>query len=245
MRRTRGRRRTGGCRGALRRTASAGRADTEYRALPLPSLRRFRSHLLPERVAGETANPDVLADRGDLLGDQVADRALLVTERLVEQADLRVPLLELALDDLRPDVLGLLLDRLVGEQLGLLRGKLLGRDVLGVDVDGSESRDLDREVAHQLLELVRARHEVRLAVDLDEHADAPAGMDVARHEALAGVAIGLLGCRCETLVAQDEGSLVEVAVSLGERALAIHEPGARSFAQFLDELGRDVRHACS
>ena len=41
------------------------------------------SQLLPERVAGEAADPDVLADRGDLLGDQVADGALLVAERLV------------------------------------------------------------------------------------------------------------------------------------------------------------------
>ncbi len=46
-------------------------------------------------------------------------------------------------------------------------------------------------VAHELLELVGASHEVRLAVDLDEHADAAAGVDVARHEALAGVAAGL------------------------------------------------------
>ena len=75
-----------------------------------PVAERRRSQLLPERVAGEPADPDVLADRRDRLGDQVADGALLVAERLLEQADLRVPLLELALDDLRADRLGLLLD---------------------------------------------------------------------------------------------------------------------------------------
>ena len=79
-----------------------------------------RSQLLPERVAGEAADADVLADRGDPLGDQLADGPLLVAERLVVQADLREPLLELAVDDLGADVLGLLLDGLVGEQLGPL-----------------------------------------------------------------------------------------------------------------------------
>ena len=114
-----------------------------------------------------------------------------------------------------------------------------------VHVERGEARDLDGEVADELLELVGPGHEVRLAVDLDEHADAATGVDVARDEALAGVAAGLLGRRGEALLAQDEGRLLEVAVRLDQRALAVHEPGARRFAQFLDELRRDVRHACS
>ena len=48
--------------------------------------RRVRSQLLPERVALEAADPDVLADRRDRLGDQVADRSLLVAERLLVEA---------------------------------------------------------------------------------------------------------------------------------------------------------------
>ena len=84
-----------------------------------------------------------------------------------------------------------------------------------VDVQRRQAGDLDREVADELLELVGARDEVRLAVDLDEHADAAAGVDVARDEALAGVAAGLLGGRGEAPLAQQRGRLLEVAVGLG------------------------------
>ena len=44
---------------------------------------------------------------------------------------------------------------------------------------GGEAGDLHREVPDELLELVRAGDEVGLAVDLDQHADAAAGVDVA------------------------------------------------------------------
>ena len=101
---------------------------------------------------------------------------------------------------------------LVGEQLGLLGLEAVGRDRVGVDVQRGEAGDLDREVADELLELVGAGDEVGLAVDLDEHADPAAGVDVARDEALAGLAVGLLGGRREALLAQDRGRLVEVAV---------------------------------
>ncbi len=83
-----------------------------------------------------------------------------------------------------------------------------------VDVQRREAGDLDREVAHQLLELVGARDEVGLAVDLDQHADAAAGVDVAGDEALAGVATGLLGGRRQALLAQQRDGLLEVAVGL-------------------------------
>src|SRR4051812_27975076 len=107
-----GRRHTPDRRGGPRPTASAGSAGSGGRR---PRRRRrsparLRSQLLPEGIPGEPSDADVLADRRDLLVDQVADRPLLVAERLVEQADLREPLLQLALDDLLADVLGLLLD---------------------------------------------------------------------------------------------------------------------------------------
>ena len=49
----------------------------------------------------------------------------------------------------------------------------------------------------------------------------------------------------EAPLAEDRRSLVDVAIGLGQRALAVHEPRAGSFAQLLHELRRDVRHACS
>src|SRR5690242_13802619 len=161
-----------------------------------------RSQLLPEGVAGESPDPDVLADRRDPVRDELADGSLLVAERLVEQAHLGEPLLELAFDDLRPDRLGLLLDRLVGEQLLPLGLEVRRRDRILVDIDGRQAGDLDREIADELLELVGAGDEVRLAVDLDQDADATAGMDVAADEALAGLPALLLRRGCQATVAE-------------------------------------------
>ena len=126
-----------------------------------------------------------------------------------------------------------------------LASRSVGRDPVDVDVQRREAGDLHGEVADELLELVGAGHEVGLAVDLDEHADAAAGVDVARDEALARLAAGLLGGRREALLAEERDGLVEVAVGLGQGALAVHEAGAGPLAQLLDQLRRDVRHACS
>ena len=116
---------------------------------------------------------------------------------------------------------------------------------LDVDVERARPADLDRQVADELLELVGPGDEVRLAVDLDQDADAAAGVDVARDEALAGVAAGLLRGRGETPLAKQGDGLVEVAVGLDERVLAVHEAGAGALAQLLDARGRDVRHVRS
>ena len=61
-----------------------------------------------------------------------------------------------------------------------------------VDVLRAQAGDLDRQVLDELLELLGAGDEVGLAVDLDEHADPAAGVDVAADEALADVAVGPL-----------------------------------------------------
>src|SRR5687768_16795905 len=220
MRRTTDRRRTSDRREAPRRTASAGSADSADRS---STSRPRRSQALAERVTGEPADADVLADRGDPLVDQLANRLVGVTERLVVQADLGEPLLELALDDLRPDVLGLLLDGLVAAELLALRLEVGFRDALGVDVERSQSGHLDREVADELLELVGAGDEVGLAVDLDQDADPAARVDVARDEAVLGVPIGPLGGGRQAAIPEDGDGLLDVAVGLDERLLAVHE----------------------
>ena len=176
------------------------------------------------------------------------DGALLVAERLVVQADLRVPLLELAVDDLLPDVLGLLLGRLVGQQLGLLGGEVGRRDVLGVDVERRQSGDLDGQVADELLELVGAGHEVGLAVDLDEHADPAAGVDVARHEPFAGLAAGLLRGRGEALLAQDAVALSRSpSASVSARLQSMNPAPVRSRSSLTSSAGMSampVRYSC-
>ena len=68
--------------------------------------------------------------------------------------------------------------------LGLLRDVVLG-DVLR----RRRGRDVQRHLAGERLEVLVARDEVGVAVDLDEHADLAAGVDVGRDGALGGLAV--------------------------------------------------------
>src|SRR5215207_7255009 len=91
---------------------------------------------LPDLEAGEAAQDELLADLGRVGVEQVLDRLLVVADvRLVEQDDLLVVVLELALDNLLDDLLGLALG-LAGVDLPLLLddvlGHLLAPDVAGV-----------------------------------------------------------------------------------------------------------------
>ncbi len=163
------------------------------------------------------------------------DRAVLVAERLLEEADLAVPLPELPVDDLLADGLGLRLRRPHRRAAPPSWPPATSAGIRSMSTyDRRQARDLHGEVPDELLELVRARDEVRLAVDLDQDADAAAGVDVAADEALAGVAAGLLGGRRETLLAEQRDGLVEVAAGLLQCALAVHEPGPGALAQLLD-----------
>jgi hypothetical protein len=76
------------------------------------------------------------------------------------------------------------------------------------------------------LKLLGARHEVGLAVDLDQHADA-AAVDVAADD-LPSVAMRPARLAAFTPAASSAGlgGLGVVAVGLLERLLAVHHPGA-------------------
>src|SRR4051794_26527130 len=86
----------------------------------------------------------------------------------------------------------------------------------------------------QLLEVLRACHEVGLAVNLDQHADAAARVDVAFDEALACFTVGALGCCRNALLAKVDDGFLDVAVAGFEGALAVHYAGAGQFAQLTD-----------
>ena len=86
--------------------------------------------------------------------------------------------------------------------------------------------DVLGEVLAELLEVLGAGHEVRLAVQLDQHGDLAVVVDVVADDALLGLPPGtLLGLR-RALGAQQLDGLVDVAVGLLERLLAIHHAGA-------------------
>ena len=98
---------------------------------------------------------------------------------------------------------------------------------------------MHRQLLGQALEVVGARHEVGLAVDLDQHADLAAHVDVVADDPFLGGAAGALGGRGHALLAQDLDRLVEVAAGLGQRRLAVHHPGSGLVAELLHHLCRD------
>src|SRR4051794_9697900 len=203
-----------------------------------------RSGLLADLVAREAADHDVLAGlrrrgRAQVL-DGLAAVLVLVHVLLVEQHDLLEPLAQPPLGDLRAHVLGLV-GGLLLEDAQLAPAILVGDLVLG-HVLGGGSRDVQGDVAGELLEVVVARHEVRLAVDLDEHADLAGRVHVALDHALgrrSGAALRRLRL---ALHAEDVDGLLDVAAGLDERLLAVHHPRAGLIAQRLHVLRRYVCH---
>src|SRR4051794_6613274 len=151
---------------------------------------------LADRVAREACDADVLARLRGQVGAQLLDRLALVAVGahvlLLQEDHFRGPLAKLALDDLGDHVVGLAL------LLGLLfedapfRLALLGRNVLDGDIEGGGRSDVDRDLACELLEVVVARDEVGLALDLDQDARAAARVDVGGDRALARRAAGAL-----------------------------------------------------
>src|SRR5712691_6831512 len=103
-------------------------------------------------------------------------------------------------------------------------------------------RDLHGDLLGELLEFVTARDEVGLARELDQRADASAGVDVRRDEAFLGLALRLLRHRLDTPLLDECERLRVVAARLFERALAVHHPRAALAAQALDFLGIDLCH---
>ena len=98
-------------------------------------------------------------------------------------------------------------------------------------------RDLQGDLVGELAEPVRVGHEVGLAADLDEHADAAVAVDVGVDDALVVVRSAALGGLGDAALAQQLDRGVDVAAGLDEGALAVHQAGARALADVLD-LGR-------
>ncbi len=100
--------------------------------------------------------------------------------------------------------------------------------------------DLQGDFLEQRLEVVGARDEVRLAVELDEHADLAAHVDVGADEAFARGPARLLGGLGEPALAQNRRGLLEVAVGFLQGGLALHHAGAGLVAQLFDQCSGDV-----
>ena len=82
-----------------------------------------------------------------------------------------------------------------------------------------------------MLELVRARDEVRFAVDFDQHAELRAGVDVAGNEPLLGGARGLFGRRSDAAFAKHHFRFRQLALGLEQCTLAFHHARAGALAE--------------
>src|SRR5712691_833429 len=206
---------------------------------------RLLRQAFAERVPGEAAHLHVFPDHRDGRVHLVLHGALAVRvleERLIEEALLRVELLQLARDDLVQHRLGLaLLEQLRAVDV-LLPLDHVVRHVLAAHVLGIAPGDVHGEVLHQRLELLVPRGEVGLAVHFDQHAHLAAHVDVRADGALGRRAPGLLLCGREPLLAQPVDGLLQVATGFLQRLLAVHHPRAGLLAQVLHHRRRDLSH---
>src|SRR3954454_782769 len=189
----------------------------------------------------EALDDDVLAGLRRQLGAEVLDRlaAVLVgvDVLLSEEHDLLEPLVDLALRGALARVLGDI-GHLAGGDAQLLGARVLGHVLLSHPLRVGRG-DVQRDVAGEGDEVVVAGDEVRVAVDLEEHADLAVGVDVGLHGALGGLAAGELGGTGDALLAQPGHGGVDVPAVLGQPILAVHHARAGAVAQGLDVLRGD------
>src|SRR5690606_19632916 len=214
---------------------------------PSRALSSFRLCRLPDALAtfeaGETPDCDVFAKGCNFFLDYLLHRAVrILDEGLLQQADFLEELLEAALDDLVDDALGLAFIESRGPVDAPLLLQHRRRHVLTGHILGASRRHLHGQVASQLAELLRRGDEVRFAVDLDQHTDAAAGMDVGLNQALGRHASRLLGRCSQALLPQIGDGLLHIAAGLLQGPLAVHHAGLGSLPQLLDHLRRYLRH---
>src|SRR5215213_5100383 len=199
--------------------------------------------LSPDGESREAADDHVLPGRARQLRPQLLDRLAVVLVgvdvHLVEQDGLLHPLAQLALGDPPADLLGLV-GRLLLEHPQLRLLGVVGDVVLGDVLRRRGGGDVHGDLARELREVLVAGHEVRVAVDLDQHADLAVGVHVGLDRALRGLAATHLEGLVAEADAQEPGGGVDVAVRLLQRLLAVHHARAGAVAQLLDLLRRNA-----
>src|SRR5271166_1126990 len=210
-------------------------------AIAAQSLSRYHG-LLAYCKAGEAADDHILTSRGrqsvaQLLNGLAVE--LRVVHRLLEQHDRLKPRVQLAVDDPLAHVLGLVGGLLLVD--ASLRVSQIGRHVITAEeLDGRRGCDLHRHLAREGCEIVVLGHEVRVAVDLYQHAHLRAGVHIRLHRALGRRPLAEILDLLALPDPQDLDRLLHVALGLGQGLLAVHHPCARPLAQRLDVLGSDL-----
>ncbi len=115
--------------------------------------------------------------------------------------------------------------------------EVLGSHVLGLHVAGIAGGDVHRDVFEQFLKVGSAGHKVALAVELDQHSDFAAGVNIGAYRALVGSAGGFLLRRGHAALAQHHERLFDVAFRLLQSLEAIAHGRAGLLTQLFHQLG--------
>src|ERR1035437_6336473 len=182
---------------------------------------------------------DVLAglagERCAQLLDRLAAVLVLVDVLLAQQHHLVEPLVEFPGDDPLADVLGAVVGLLDRDPLFALA--VLRWHMIVADSQRRRGRDVQREVARELDELLGPRDEVGLAVDLYQHADLVPRVDVALDHSLTRLGAGTLGGLRLATGPEDLDRLLDVPLRFAQRLAAGGHACAGASPQGLYVLG--------
>src|SRR5581483_3417843 len=142
-------------------------------------------------VTRKPTHGDLLASLRDFFGDQFADSLRrLFDERLIEQNEFFVELIQAAFDDLVDHLIWLvgvlrIVFRLRACDLALFVEHVSG-DFIARHVPRLRRRDMHRHVLYELLKFVATRDEISFTIHFNQHADLTTHVDVRTDDAFGG-----------------------------------------------------------
>src|SRR6516162_8885173 len=199
--------------------------------------KRGPGNSLTKGVSGEAPYANAFAERADRTMHEVAHaHRIVLDERLIEQAVLLEPLVKFSGNDLLC-YFGRLARRHCILKLGAQPFDYVSRHALAIEIKWGHRGDVHRDIARKFAEPRVARNEVRFTVDLKQHTDLAAGMNVACHQPLIRRTLGLLCRLCCAALEQQRLRALHVTRSIQQRLAAIQHRRASLFAQRLNLFG--------
>src|SRR5258705_6121170 len=95
---------------------------------------------------------------------------------------------------------------------------------------------MQRDVFHELSEILVSCYKISLAIHLDEHTNLALQMNVGGDDSLLCRTRGLFRGGGDALRAQDRFGLFQVAAALDESTVAIHKSRTGLFTKVLDQV---------
>src|SRR5882757_7053097 len=201
---------------------------------------RFARQRLADEVPDEATNDDVLAQFGNLGIQQVANCHIgIFDEALLEQANRAIEFLEFAVDnfvrDLRRFALHLCLVDFA------FRLDEVARNIGAADVERVRGGDMQRDVFHELPEILVPRYEISLAIHLYEHTDLALKVNVGSNDTFLRRARSFVARARDPFRAQNRLRFLQIAARFLQRAFAIHHACVGFLTQFLNEFWSNLR----